>query len=164
MTMTNRFHRSWDNRNPKGLTLIELVVTLAIIAILASIAYPSYLDQVRKSRRAVAKSALLDIANREEQYFFSNRSYGVMTTLGYSDPAYFGKDNSPSSAANAVYAVTATAVNTSSGVCGTAPCFQLQATAKNDQAKDTACYTFALTSSNAKTSADDTGTATSDCW
>lgn len=149
----------YQARCPQGWTLIELVVVMAIIAILATIAYPSYVNQVRKSKRVVAKSALLDAANREEQYFFTNRAYtGALTDLGYADPAYFGGDNSPSSAADAVYTLTATAVNSGSGACGPAPCFQLQAVPQNDQASDAACGTFTLTSSNAK------GAAGSDCW
>lgn len=144
----------------KGFTLIEAMVVMVIIAILAAIAYPSYVKQVRKAHRVVAKSALLDIANRQEHYFFSNRSYGIMDDLGYSDPAFFGADNSLAAAADAVYAVTATAVNSGSGICGTAPCFQLQATPQNDQAQDADCGTFTLTSNNEK----DPDPASSDCW
>jgi type IV pilus assembly protein PilE len=144
----------------KGFTLIEVMVTLVIIAVLAAIAYPSYVKQVRKANRVVAKSALLDIANRQEHYFFSNRRYGFMDDLGYSDPAFFGAGNSPAAAADAVYAVTATAVNSGAGICGTAPCFQLQATPQNDQALDTDCGTFTLTSNNEK----DPDPASSDCW
>ncbi len=44
--------------NQQGITLLELLVTLAIIAILATIAYPSYLNQVRKSKRTIAKECL----------------------------------------------------------------------------------------------------------
>jgi type IV pilus assembly protein PilE len=138
---------------------MEALTVLAIIAILATIAYPSYVNQVRKSKRTVAKSALLDAANREEQYFFSNRSYtGALTDLGYADPAYFGGDNSPSSDADAVYKLTATAVNSGSGACGAAPCFRLQAVPQNGQANDTVCGTFTLTSTNAK------GAAADGCW
>ena len=144
-----------------GLTILELLTVLTIIGILAAIAYPSYVDQIRKSKRAVAKSVLLDAANREEQYFFNNTAYtSTLTALGYSSPAYFGDDNSPSTAANAVYKLTLTAVNSGAGTCGTdpAPCFQVTATPQHDQANDTACGTFTLTSSNTK------GAAGSDCW
>ena len=144
-----------------GMTLLELVTVIAIVGILAAIAYPSYVGQIRKSKRAVAKSTLLDAANREEQYFFNNRAYtGTLTDLGYPSPAYFGDDNAPSSAAKAVYQLTLTAVNSGAGTCGTdpAPCFQATATPQHDQANDTACGTFTLTSSNTK------GAAGSDCW
>lgn len=140
-----------------GFTLAEIAIVLLIIGILAAIAYPSYLDQVRKSRRAVAKSSLLDAANREEQYFFSHRQYGSLADLGYTS-TYFGKDGSVGPALDAVYQLSVTAVNSGSGVCGSAPCFELQATPKNDQMNDTACGTFTLTSDNAKAAGGQ------DCW
>ena len=59
----------------RGFTLIDIMIALVIIAILTSLAYPSYLNQVRKSKRAVAKSALLDAADRQEQFFFTHRGY-----------------------------------------------------------------------------------------
>jgi len=139
---------------------MEAMVVLAIIAILATIAYPSYLNQVHKSKRAVAKSILLDAANREEQYFFTNKDYAsALTDLNYADPAYFGDDNSPSSAADAAYQVS---VDTTA--CGTAPCFQLQAVPQNDQANDTACGTFIITSNSAGNLDKTTSTSSNDCW
>lgn len=50
-----------------GFTLIELMIAVAVIAILAAIAYPSYLDSVRKSRRADAKAAILELAQWMER-------------------------------------------------------------------------------------------------
>jgi type IV pilus assembly protein PilE len=58
-----------------GFTLIELMVAVAIVAILTAIAYPSYLSQMKKSRRAAAESTLMDIAQREQQYLLDARSY-----------------------------------------------------------------------------------------
>ena len=59
----------------KAFTLIELMVTVAIVGILASIAYPSYQDSVMKSRRADAKGALLGFANAMERRFTETNSY-----------------------------------------------------------------------------------------
>src|SRR5258708_33944626 len=58
-----------------GFTLIELMVTVAIVSILATIAVTSYSSQVQKSRRTEAKSALLDLAGREERLFSTTNTY-----------------------------------------------------------------------------------------
>lgn len=58
-----------------GFTLIELMITVAIVGILAAVAYPSYQDQVRKSRRNAAQAAMLEIAQKEMQLFLDTRSY-----------------------------------------------------------------------------------------
>lgn len=68
----------------QGFTLIELMITIAILGILAAIAYPSYTAQVQKSRRADAQVALQEIAQRQEAYFLHNRSYAKdVAQLGY---------------------------------------------------------------------------------
>jgi len=68
----------------RGFTLIELVLTVAVIAVLTGITIAGYSYQVTKSRRADAKNALLDLAAREERYFTSNNTYtNVAANLGY---------------------------------------------------------------------------------
>lgn len=59
----------------KGFTLIELMVVVAIVAILAAIALPSYQEQVRKSRRAQARADLAEIVQGLERSFTVNRGY-----------------------------------------------------------------------------------------
>ena len=70
----------------RGFTLIELMITAAIIAILAAVAYPSYTRYVTKSNRTTAQAQMLDIANRQQQYLMANRTYATkaqLTTAGY---------------------------------------------------------------------------------
>src|SRR5580704_15283418 len=67
-----------------GFTLIELMVTVAIVAILATIATASYTSQIQKSRRTDARSALLDLAGREEKLFSTTNAYSQTgSDLGY---------------------------------------------------------------------------------
>ena len=59
-----------------GFTLIELMVAVAVIGVLAAIAYPSYLGQVRKANRSAAQQFMLDVATREQQLLLDQRGYG----------------------------------------------------------------------------------------
>jgi type IV pilus assembly protein PilE len=58
-----------------GFTLIELMIVVAIVGILASIALPAYTDYVKRSKAAEATSALADLRVRMEQFFQDNRTY-----------------------------------------------------------------------------------------
>src|SRR3569623_393031 len=103
---------SSSKRKSKGFTLVELMVVLTVIGILAAIAYPSYLSQTRKSKRVVAKSALLDLANREDQYYFVSRGYGTISQFynltGGITSIYLYKNGTVSTTSNAdsFYSVT----------------------------------------------------------
>lgn len=64
-----------SKRLTRGFTLIELMIAVAVLAILAAVAYPSYRDQITKSHRADAKSALLALAQRLERFYTERSTY-----------------------------------------------------------------------------------------
>lgn len=119
-----------------GFTLIELMITVAVVAILAATAVASYQSSIRKSRRQDAKSALLDLAAREERYYTLNNAYSNGTTvpnsLGYALPANLGSGATPDYILSVVAPVAATGTT-----------FSLQAVPQGDQVNDS-CGTYTL--------------------
>ena len=133
-----------DRRGLQGFTLIELMVVAAVIAILTTIAVPMYTKQIRESRRADAKTALLDLASREERYFTVNNAYtNNLTDLGYTsnNPVGLGSSSTPDyylciGSVTAATPGTATAPGTPAG-------FVVQAAPNADQVNDT-CGAYQL--------------------
>jgi type IV pilus assembly protein PilE len=70
----------------KGITLIELMIVLVIIAVLASIAIPSYSQYIIRTNRRAAQATMMEIATREHQFFAANRAFGDETELGFALP------------------------------------------------------------------------------
>jgi len=62
-------------RRSAGFTLGELMVVVAIVGILSAIAYPSYVNYVKRSNRARAQALMLNIGNREEQFLLDAKAY-----------------------------------------------------------------------------------------
>ena len=120
-----------SHRTARGFTLLELMITVLIVAILAAIAYPSYQSYLARAYRSEAYTALNQWANLQEQYFLDQRHYASdMTNLGA--PAH------PFVTDAGHYRIQAVA---------TATGFTLTATALDNQlALDSACPTLTLSS------------------
>jgi type IV pilus assembly protein PilE len=77
-------------RNARGFTLIELMIVVAVVAILAAVGYPSYRDHVARGQRSQGQQFLSDIAQRQEQFLLDSRQYATALGaggLGLSAPA-----------------------------------------------------------------------------
>jgi type IV pilus assembly protein PilE len=137
-----------------GFSLIELMVTISIVAILASIATASYTSQIQKSRRTDARSAILDLAGREEKLFSTTNAYSDSPQiLGYGDATTVW----PVPVGSNFYSITvAIAAPTA------APTYLITATPINAQVSDTKCASLSIDQLGNQTA---TGTETaSTCW
>jgi type IV pilus assembly protein PilE len=120
-----------------GFTLIEVMIVVAVLGIIVAIAYPSYTEQVRKSRRAEGMGELLELADRMER-FYSDRGTYAGASLGNA-----ATDVYPSSTTKAYYTLSITSQTATDFSVSSAP------TSKGDQNKDK-CGTFTLTAQGTK--------------
>ena len=111
-------------RPAKGFTLIELMIAVAIVGILTTIAYPSYRNYVVRSSRSAAQTELLQLANLQEKIYLNSNSYAVSVTAAYNgrDDGGLGKINgttddgkytltiAPNATPTQTYVITATPV------------------------------------------------------
>ncbi|MDP3823387.1 MAG: type IV pilin protein [Burkholderiales bacterium] len=104
-------------RSQRGFTLMELMVAVAIVGILAAVAYPSYGSYIRKSKRATAQAALMDISAKEQAYLLDRRAYtGVLSDLGFAAPQEIRNDYTftvvpDNTASPLAFVATATPIN-----------------------------------------------------
>ena len=140
-----------------GFTLIELMIVVAIVGILSAVAYPSYQESVRKSRRSDAQGDLAQLANFMERLFTENNFYNVDLD---GDGANIGNDEADEFPF-VVSPQTGTAFYNLSLAAVTATTFTLQAVpiVGGPQAADS-CGTMTLTQAGVRTN---TG-ANNNCW
>jgi type IV pilus assembly protein PilE len=135
----------------RGFSLIELMIVVAIVAILGTIAYPSYQQYVLTSHRVEAKKMLLDAANRQETYFMDFNRYA-------SSIADLGVVLEP----DARYSLE---ISISAGI--PSPNFKLTVIASGAQEADSRCFKLMINqgnNKNEKNAEDQAGNPVDGCW
>jgi type IV pilus assembly protein PilE len=139
-----------------GFTLIELMITLVVASILVTVAIPAYTSQMRKSRRTDAKTAIMDLAAREERIFSTTNSYSqTAADLGYPAGAW------PQTVGNQYYTVTVQAPDPAQAPLTASFLITANPVAGGPQASDGQCTSFAVNQLGQQTA---TGTLGNACW
>ncbi|WP_283939457.1 type IV pilin protein [Pseudomonas sp. R3.Fl] len=142
----------------KGFTLIEVMVVVAIVGILAAIAYPSYQQYVLRSGRADGKAKLMEVMQAQERFFSQNQTYTATLGTGNGGLGYSADANGAVASENRKYNITAAACANKT----IASCVVLSAAPVGGQANDSECGTLTLDSTGIKTESGSGTLAT--CW
>ncbi len=154
-------------RKSRGFSLIEMMVTVAIVGILAAIAYPSYRTYVLRTQRAVAKTAMAEVVARQEGYFVDRKRYATtLSALGYAAATLYLTTDGALSATNSdssIYSLNLAGNSASCPASGsaTAMAYSIVATPLNGQTQDKNCMSLCLTASGIKSAS---GNSTTRCW
>ncbi|MDI1353222.1 MAG: type IV pilin protein [bacterium] len=130
-----------------GFSLIELLITVGVVSILATIVYPTYISSVYKARRLDAIASLSQTQIILERCYSLNFSYSAACA---SLPAF------PLTSPQGFYRTTISNLTTST--------YTLTAVPIGTQVNDNTCATMTLNQANVKTGADATGTTQTICW
>ncbi len=145
------------NKKQQGVTLLELMIVVAIIAMISAFAYPSYMQYVVSTKRTVATSALLRIADRQQQFFMDNKSFSNdLTALGFAaNPLVLADDgyNTVAGDADAVYSISLSNVAVTTYTITAAPLH-----GQGD--RDTDCASLTLNQAGARGNS----AGGDDCW
>lgn len=137
---------------PQGFTLLELLIVVAIMGVLASIALPAYQNSALRAGRAEGKSELLQVASDQERYFSNFNTY-VDDATPLNTPVVADRDRTTQ---NGLYTISVAAC----GGGALANCFLATATAAGDQTGD-ACTTITITNTGVRGA---TGDTVAECW
>lgn len=150
--------------NAKGFTLLELMITVAIVGIMSAIAYPSYQAHIMASRRADAKAALLGFANAMERFYTENNTYEGTNNVGFNtsvndygaSPTIFAS-SSPIDGGVRYYGLTVKIQSAST--------YTLFASPDTDSAQaGDSCGILTLTQTGARGTLNNKGKTVADCW
>ncbi|AOW15506.1 hypothetical protein LPB072_08800 [Hydrogenophaga crassostreae] len=151
-------------RAERGFTLIELMIVVAIIGVLAALAFPSYKESVAKSRRADAQRALMEADQYMRRYFSSRDTFegANITDAGLGVSPRLGSDGSSTPAYNIELLEAGAVVATTTAASTTT--YTLRATRTGSMAEDR-CGDLTVTNTGAKTISNNaTGTTIADCF
>jgi type IV pilus assembly protein PilE len=135
------------SRNEAGVTLVELMVVVAIVAAIFAIAFPSYERYIVRAKRAVGQNAVLQVADRQQQFFMDNKRFAAdMTNLGFNANPWIVDDDGASTVAGDADAVYSLALSNV-----TATTWTVTATPLNGQlSRDTDCGNLTITQAGTK--------------
>lgn len=131
----------------RGVTMLELLIVVAIVAIITAFAYPSYMQYVVNTKRTAATATLMQIAERQQQFFMDNKSYtNDLTNLGYAANPLSINDSRNSVAAgdaDSVYTITLSNITATTYTATAAPL-------QGQLSRDTDCGSLTLNQAGAR--------------
>ena len=141
----------------RGVTLLELMIVVAIVAIISAFAFPSYMQYVVKTKRTVATTALLRVADRQQQFFMDNKQFADdLTDLGFAaNPLVLADTGNPTTAADtdAAYSISVSNVGVTTYTLTAAPLH-------GQASRDTHCASLTLDQGGARSNS----AGGDDCW